>query len=643
MRKLFWLVGPALVTCATSALAADGSVAGAVTTPYPTLQNVSIEWALTGDDNDNGVVTVRYKKQSEATFHDGLPLFRVPAGTNQGGSWTNKHAGSLFGLTPGTTYDIELTLTDPDGGDATTTTTVTTRPDPVAAANAKIVDVDPATIGAALSAAAPGDILRLADGTYAEIVVPNDGSDGAPIVLRAANDGGAIVEGDVRLDSRSYVYAEGLTVHGKIKLNDSHFVVVRGCTVVTPDYGIVAYNTGVENGYFVDNTVSGTTTWAEASLGVNGNNLGEGIQITGPGNVIAFNRVHGFRDCLSLLELSEAVNQVSDDFYGNDLSECADDAIEADSSMGNVRVFENRIANSFMGISSQPSVGGPTYFVRNVMYNVVFESFKLHNGTVGDVVYHNTVVKSGDAFAVFTTDGIFRATARNNLLVGAPGAVYNGYDSGPGKVLDLASADPSCSLDYDGYGSIGTNSFTGRIGAQSFASLAEMQSTTTEVHGVAVDLSAFAAAIEIPSAPFAAPAVPSFTLAGTSAAIDKGVTLPNIDDGLTGQGPDLGAYELGVPEPQYGPHGHLGGSGSGSGGGASSSSTATGAGTAGGPSSGAGAAGSGGGGQNASGDGGGCGCEIAERPTSRWAFIAFTTAIGVAFARRRSSRPTRNA
>jgi hypothetical protein len=44
---------------------------------------------------------------------------------------------------------------------------------------------------------------------------------------------------------------------------------------------------------------------------------------------------------------------VSDDFYGNDLFECADDAIEADFAMGNVPVYGNRIADSFMGISSQ--------------------------------------------------------------------------------------------------------------------------------------------------------------------------------------------------------------------------------------------------------------------------------------------------
>jgi hypothetical protein len=71
--------------------------------------------------------------------------------------------------------------------------------------------------------------------------------------------------------------------------------------------------------------------------------------LTGAGNVVSFNRVSGFRDCLSLLEDGEAQNQISNDFYGNDLSQCADDAIEADFAMGNVRVFDNRISESFMG------------------------------------------------------------------------------------------------------------------------------------------------------------------------------------------------------------------------------------------------------------------------------------------------------
>jgi hypothetical protein len=38
-----------------------------------------------------------------------------------------------------------------------------------------------------------------------------------------------------------------------------------------------------------------------------------------------------------------------------------------------------------------------------------------------------------------------------------------------------------------------------------------------------------------------------------SAAIDAGTLLPTITDGYSGAAPDLGAYELGVAVPHYGP------------------------------------------------------------------------------------------
>ena len=38
-----------------------------------------------------------------------------------------------------------------------------------------------------------------------------------------------------------------------------------------------------------------------------------------------------------------------------------------------------------------------------------------------------------------------------------------------------------------------------------------------------------------------------------SAAVDRGVALPNVTDGFTGPRPDLGAMELGAPAPVYGP------------------------------------------------------------------------------------------
>ena len=44
-----------------------------------------------------------------------------------------------------------------------------------------------------------------------------------------------------------------------------------------------------------------------------------------------------------------------------------------------------------------------------------------------------------------------------------------------------------------------------------------------------------------------------FRLKPGSAAVDRGMALPNITDGFSGQAPDLGALELGQPLPTYGP------------------------------------------------------------------------------------------
>jgi len=44
-----------------------------------------------------------------------------------------------------------------------------------------------------------------------------------------------------------------------------------------------------------------------------------------------------------------------------------------------------------------------------------------------------------------------------------------------------------------------------------------------------------------------------FRLRPGSKAVDAGVELPSITDGFTGKAPDLGAYELGQPLPEYGP------------------------------------------------------------------------------------------
>ena len=80
-----------------SALGQTATTAGEAKAPYPTLENISLEWAVSGDSDNDGVVKVRYRKTGSTTWLDALPLVRVPAGSNQGFSWTNRHAGSVSG------------------------------------------------------------------------------------------------------------------------------------------------------------------------------------------------------------------------------------------------------------------------------------------------------------------------------------------------------------------------------------------------------------------------------------------------------------------------------------------------------------------------------------------------------------------
>jgi hypothetical protein len=44
-----------------------------------------------------------------------------------------------------------------------------------------------------------------------------------------------------------------------------------------------------------------------------------------------------------------------------------------------------------------------------------------------------------------------------------------------------------------------------------------------------------------------------FRLRPGAVAVDRGVSLPNINDGFNGKAPDLGALEAGQPLPTYGP------------------------------------------------------------------------------------------
>ncbi len=554
------VLGAALLLAPVRLLGANATTPGVLSFPNPTLENISVLWLISGDDDNDGVVTVRYRETGTTTWREGMPLRRTPAGTNptNGWSWPNRHAGSVFDLAPGTSYDLELTLTDPDGGSTVQTRTVSTRPVPAPMAGAPVKAVTPATFAAVAADAQPGDILELTAGSYPGFTFARDGAEGRPIVLRSA--GGAVVSGAVNLDERQWVYLDGLTINGRVRMDASAHMSVTRCTVTIPPgtpegegrSGIV-FQQRSEDNYVADNVVTGIATWQEGLLGCcDAPFMGEGIEFSGPGHVIMNNRVRGFRDDVSLMEEDEAYDQWSIDILNNDLQLAVDDGVEGDYCLHNCRIMRNRVSNAFIGLSSQPGIGGPTYFIRNVLYNVILEAFKLHNGSSGDVILHNTVVKSGDAFGVYAGTTIFRTMTRNNLFLGGPGWSNSDWSSGEGRVIHFYDAAGDVHMDFDGVGSVdGTT--RGRIGAASFSNLAQLRSLTTETHATSVSLGVFASAVAHPQNPFPERAIPDLRLAAGSAAENAAQVIPGINDSFLGGGPDLGAYEAGVILPTYGP------------------------------------------------------------------------------------------
>ncbi len=544
-HALAWVV----LLCNAPALhAADATTPGAVSTPFPTITNLAVEWQLTGDDNLDATCEVKFRAKGAAAWRSGMPLRRVPAGKSIGTTlpftWTNRLSGSLFDLQPDTEYEIALTLHDPDGGDDTRTVTARTRPVPVAAKDARVRHAD----RSGLNEVAPGDVIVLADGDYGEVTFNKDGEPGRPIVYRSTTDRAVFKE--IGLTNRKWVHIEGVTVNGgPVRMSGAENCVVRRCTIHAL-YGIKAYKPGILNCCIAANIISGLYAWEPSIMGADGDTNGEGIQITGSGNVIWHNRVSGFRDCLSHLEDDGAVVQMCNDWMNNDLSAGLDDAIEADFALSNCRILRNRITDCFVGLSSQPGLGGPNYFIRNVMYNLTHSAFKLHRYSQGDVILHNTVVKVGDGLGNYTSEAFDHALFRNNLCLGgkAPAMKFGGFSPGSGRSVDVQNFGAHCSFDYDALGAHGTP-FEGKLGSLTFSKLPGHE---FEPHGVQVGLDVFSDVL-FPDDPVKPHPAPDLRPRSGSVVVDAAQLIPNVNDGFTGQAPDIGAYESGQPLPIYGP------------------------------------------------------------------------------------------
>lgn len=455
--------------------------------------------------------------------------------------------------------------------------------------------------------AQPGDTILMHAGLYKPeklnyvdpLATPFDGTNlltlkgtkEKPITIRSAGDGEVIFDGggnyrlfdvmgsahnifmDLTFRNTDVVFFAGeKEVAGAVALT------VKNCRFENIGFGIWTEYAGSSDFYIADNLflgrddrfrVVGWTGPRWASAGAYGSHLLTSyyaIKVYGPGHVIAHNAIAYFHDALGIStygtpEKDPERQANSIDIYNNETHMSNDDVMETDGGVHNIRVFQNKGINAAQGgYSSQPVFGGPVYFYRNILYNVpTGVSFKFSAKPAGMFVWHNTII--GEQVV---KDPYANAHFRNNLFLGR--------DMPDRGIMAWANATQAYSSDYNGYrpnrGAKDQYSWLAPAPGQTayaakssdwkiFPTLAAFQAATgQEAHGIELDYDIFQN-LSPPDWKNRHTVYHSmdlnFQLRPGSKAVDRGVRIPTINDGFTGSAPDLGALEVGVSEPKYGP------------------------------------------------------------------------------------------
>jgi len=422
------------------------------------------------------------------------------------------------------------------------------------------------------------------DGRY---VLTAKGTAEQPIVIRGAGDGEVIFDGDGAHEFFNVMAAdhhifEGLTIRNadvafEAGLKDvigAKGLTIRNCRIEDVGIAVNAQYSGSHDFLITNNVMIGRDDryrllgWYNPGI-YGGNKLKSyyAVKVYGSGHVVSHNYIAYFHDGISVCthgspDPEEDRKASAIDFYNNDIHLMADDFIEADGGVHNIRVMRNRGVNAAQcGLSAQPVYGGPAYYIRNVIYHVPTGcGLKFNVKPAGMVLYHNTMITEGLPGDMFSNTHM-----RNNLFLG--------IDAPNRSVFRFSNATAYSTYDYNGYRLnpktkdqfLWTAPAKGtlrdyeqdRTRAQRFASLAELRAATgQEAHGLEVDFDIFenlrAPDATKPQAVYRASDL-NFHLKGTGKAVDAGVRIPNVNDDATGKAPDLGAYEVGRPVPHYGP------------------------------------------------------------------------------------------
>jgi hypothetical protein len=539
-----------------------------------TPEQISLLLPVTGALPQTSTATVRYKQSATSTWVAAHPLYRVrPDFSETPAVWTvaDVFAWPIIGLSPGTAYDVEVTVSSGTTVELRTASFATRSLPPAAGAPNKTVAAGSsgAQLQAALDGLNPGDVLQIENGTYnvSELTINRSGTANAPIYVRGQTRDGVVItdatDSVFSWANANYVVLENLTLRGSnvdgglavyhwgIHASDQvnpQYGTIRNVTVTGVQQGIV-FDTEVSGFLIYDNTLVGTNLWTNAYLDSNLTWDDDGIRPPGFGNVVFNNSLRGFGDSLSAARHSggTGLTEVRGlHFYRNEIRNSGDDLFEGDYGQRNITLYDNRSHNSMTFVSLDPFYGGPLVAARNILINIGRTPFKWNSTNSGQFVYNNTMV-IGETLHGFSgwyqpNNGAQRAYGyRNNILVYRGGGDFTPW-------LESTVHDPIDFSHNSWYPNIGLQ--WGSVYNSLAAAQAGLPNTTPIFSGQTKRMFQDNATTADPFEP-AVPTGTNFlsevtgtfvpTLETGSSPKNSGVTIANITDDFTGAAPDRGA------------------------------------------------------------------------------------------------------
>jgi hypothetical protein len=538
-----------------------------------TFDNIGVRAPFSGDANANATASVRFKRSGDSTWRSALTPI-VDRRTSISGT-TNPYARearvSLVGLESGTSYDVELTWSDGDGGGQVLTGSVATLNTVALTTSELWVDASAGSGGngsssspfnsitAAMSAATPGTKIRVRPGSYPALTISKSGSaSGGYIAIVGENrdttfiNGGSAANNITVSSGVNYVQVKGFRLRASsfrsvdvgsnahhVWLEDLYHENVAGaasCSTSLYDSAGVFFGGGTHDNYVINNQIySAFLTNCQVSGNAwdqNGGGIDMYLTSGIGGFVLKGNIINGgFRDCIG--DGGESWGhgfRDNSDIINNFVTGCKDDAIQMEGEDVNLRIGGNVVdANrGFSTIAMAAHLVGPSYVYRNVLYQHGLSGYcgKLYEGSQGYAFFiHNTC----------------HATSGSDGFSGSSNPFDNFYNNIIVSQNICMDSFASTSRANGNLYQCGT--YFSKWGGSNYSSVTAFRTATgNEVNGKQGDPLFLNANKEI----------------GTnSPAFDAGILIPNFNTPdsawpYAGAAPDMGAFEVGggsVPRP----------------------------------------------------------------------------------------------